>query len=158
MIRRVRLARIVTNLLSTQEVVALTAVVTSSGVRAFNMKQHEMEKRRKRELERAGIKEDDDDAPWVAPEEQQRLDEEAEQRKAEQAVLMKKIMEERAVLDAEKKAKLKEFRAKQLAMSKRRKEASAEAKLAGASSRVIDDGSHDEEPEVLKPISDQPRP
>ncbi|CUG72518.1 Hypothetical protein, putative [Bodo saltans] len=86
-------------------------------VRCFNLKEHEMERRRRRELEKAGI-DPDDDTPWIAPEEEQRIAEEDERRKAEQEVLVAAMLEKRAAEDAEKKLKFKQFRAKQVAMSK----------------------------------------
>jgi hypothetical protein len=98
-----------------------------SPVILFNLKQHEMEKRRRRELEKAGI-DPDDDAPWIAPEEQQRIDDEAAQRKAEENERVKKLLAERDKEDAEKRKKFKEFRAKQLKMSKDRKQSAAEIK------------------------------
>ncbi|KAG5464292.1 hypothetical protein LSCM1_00473 [Leishmania martiniquensis] len=95
----------------------------------FDLRKHEMEKRRLRDLEKAGIDlADDDEAPWIAPEEQQRLDEEEEERRAkleeQRQVLMKKRTEE----DAAKRQKFKEFRARQIAMSRQRKEAATEKK------------------------------
>lgn len=92
--------------------------------RNFNVRDHEREKRRLRELERAGV-DPNDDAPWIAPEEEQRLAEEDEQRKAEQAEALKKILAEREKQDAERKTRMKEFRAKQIAMSKKRKDDAA---------------------------------
>ncbi|CBZ26299.1 conserved hypothetical protein [Leishmania mexicana MHOM/GT/2001/U1103] len=95
----------------------------------FDLRKHEMEKRRLRELEKAGINPtDDDDAPWIAPEEQQRLDEEEERRRAEMEEQRQAFMKKRAEEDAVKRQKFKEFRAKQIAMSRHRKETAAEKK------------------------------
>ncbi|GET93536.1 hypothetical protein, conserved [Leishmania tarentolae] len=95
----------------------------------FDLRKHEMEKRRLRELEKAGIDlTDDDDAPWIAPEEQQRLDEEEERRRAELEEQRQALLKKRAGEDAVKRQKFKEFRAKQIAMSRHRKEAVAEKK------------------------------
>ena len=93
----------------------------------FNLKQHELEKRRLRELERAGI-DPNDDEPWIAPEEQERIDEEAAQRKMEEQERIKKMLEERDKDELEKKKKLKEFRAKQLKISEERRKQAAAAK------------------------------
>ncbi|RNF14657.1 uncharacterized protein Tco025E_05733 [Trypanosoma conorhini] len=95
----------------------------------FDIKKYEMEKRRRRELEKAGIDVDEgDEAPWIAPEEQQRLDDEEGRRRAEEAERVKGMMERRAQEDIEKRKKFREFRARQLAMSRTRKEANAAAK------------------------------
>ncbi|CAC9551859.1 conserved hypothetical protein [Leishmania infantum JPCM5] len=95
----------------------------------FDLRKHEMEKRRLRELEKAGIDPtDDDDAPWIAPEEQQRLDEEEERRRAEMEEQRQAFIKKRAEEDAVKRQKFKEFRAKQIAMSRHRKEAAEEKK------------------------------
>ncbi|CAJ1012938.1 hypothetical protein Q4I28_008251 [Leishmania naiffi] len=95
----------------------------------FDLRKHEMEKRRLRELEKAGINPtDDEDAPWIAPEEQQRLDEAEEQRRAEMEEQRQGLMKKRAEEDAVRRRKFKEFRAKQIAMSRHRKETMAEKK------------------------------
>lgn len=95
----------------------------------FDLRKHEMEKRRRRELEKAGIDPaDESDAPWIAPEEQQRLDEEEEQRRAEMEEQRQAFLKKRAEEDAVKRQKFKEFRAKQIAMSRHRKEALADKK------------------------------
>ncbi|KEG14611.1 hypothetical protein DQ04_00381160 [Trypanosoma grayi] len=107
----------------------------------FDIKQYEKEKRRRRELEKAGIDADaDDDEPWIAPEEQQRIDEEEELRRAEEAERVKEMLRRRDQEDAEKRKKFKEFRARQLAMSRNRKEAQAAAKRHERSeSRVVEE-------------------
>ncbi|RNF12864.1 hypothetical protein TraAM80_00021 [Trypanosoma rangeli] len=103
--------------------------VCCTAIVRFDMKKYEMERRRRRELEKAGIDPDDDgDAPWIAPEEQQRLDEEEERRRAEEAERVKEMLERRAQEDIEKRKKFREFRARQLAMSRNRKEANAAVK------------------------------
>lgn len=95
----------------------------------FDLRQHEMEKRRLRELEKAGIDPNDEDAePWIAPEEQQRIDEEEEQRRAELEEQRKAMLQKRAEEDEVKKQKFKEFRARQISMSRHRKEEMAEKK------------------------------
>ncbi|ORC90378.1 uncharacterized protein TM35_000081760 [Trypanosoma theileri] len=115
--------------------------VCGTPVVRFDIRQHEMEKRRRRELERAGIDVDnDDDEPWIAPEEQQRLDEEEAKRAAEEAERVKEMMKRREEEDMEKRKKFKEFRARQLAMSRNRKEANIAAKhQKRADSRVIEE-------------------
>ncbi|PWU97818.1 hypothetical protein C4B63_14g178 [Trypanosoma cruzi] len=106
----------------------LRAVYCTPIVR-FDMKKYEMERRRRRELEKAGIDVDEEnDEPWIAPEEQQRLDDEEERRRADEAERVKEMLNRRAQEDIEKRKKFKEFRARQLAMSRRRKEANAAAK------------------------------
>ncbi|KPI88453.1 hypothetical protein ABL78_2466 [Leptomonas seymouri] len=88
-----------------------------------------MEKRRARDLEKAGIDPNDvDDEPWVAPEEQQRLDEEEEQRRAELEEQRKAFLQKRAEEDALKRKRFKEFRAKQISMSRHRKAEVSERK------------------------------
>ncbi|KAG5465024.1 hypothetical protein LSCM4_00475 [Leishmania orientalis] len=95
----------------------------------FDLRKHEMEKRRLRELEKAGIDPgDEDDAPWIAPEEQQRLDEEEEERRAKLEEQRQALMKKRAEEDAVKRQKFKEFRARQISMSRQRKEAVTEKK------------------------------
>ncbi|CBH16101.1 hypothetical protein, conserved [Trypanosoma brucei gambiense DAL972] len=112
----------------------------STHVLQFDMKQYEMEKRRKREMERAGVSDDEDDAPWIAPEEQQRIDEEQQQRDKEEAERVREMLERREQEDIIKRKKFKEFRAKQLAMSKNRKEAAAAAKQQQrGGSRVVEE-------------------
>jgi hypothetical protein len=93
----------------------------------FDLRQHEMQKRKNRELEKAGI-DPNDDEPWIAPEEQQRLDEEEEQRRAELEEQRKAVLQKRAEEDALKRQKFKEFRAKQISMSRNRKMEVAEKK------------------------------
>ena len=113
-------------------------------VRCFNLRQQKIEERRLRELERAGI-DPNDDTPWLAPEEIQRLSEEEEQKKAEQAEALKKLMEERSKQDVLRRQKMKEFRAKQIAANRQRKvEASSSSEHGGgvdvgAKSRVIEE-------------------
>jgi hypothetical protein len=121
-------------------------------VRCFDLKQHELERRRRRELEKAGI-DPDDDTPWIAPEEEQRIAEEDERRKAEQDLLVKAMLEKRAAEDAEKKLKFKEFRAKQVAMSRQRKEESAANKEAkkNNSREIVEDVVEDPDNVPAKP-------
>nr|CCC94080.1 unnamed protein product [Trypanosoma congolense IL3000] len=114
----------------------------------FNIKQYEMEKRKKRELERAGINEDDDDEPWIAPEEQQRVEEEQQLRDKEEADRVREMLERRAQEDIVKRKMFREFRAKQLAMSRQRKEAAAATKQRSRGNdrlleEIIDDTSED---------------
>lgn len=105
------------------------APLAATPVCRFDLRKHEMEKRKKRDMEKAGIDpNDDDDGPWIAPEEQQRLDEEEEQRRAELEEARKAFLQKRAEEDAEKRQKFKEFRAKQIAMSRTRKMETAEKK------------------------------
>ncbi|KPA81494.1 putative mitochondrial hypothetical protein [Leptomonas pyrrhocoris] len=105
------------------------AVFFSTSTCRFDLRQHEMEKRRARDLEKAGIDpRDADDEPWIAPEEQQRLDEEEEQRRAELEEQRKAFLEKRAEEDAVKRQRFKEFRAKQISMSRQRKAELAEKK------------------------------
>jgi hypothetical protein len=121
-------------------------------VRCFDLKQHELERRRRRELEKAGI-DPDDDTPWIAPEEEQRIAEEDERRKAEQDMLVKAMLEKRAAEDAEKKLKFKEFRAKQVAMSRQRKEESAANKEAkkNNSREIVEESVEDPDDVPAKP-------
>lgn len=136
-----------------------TATYTStlvSQVRFFNLREHELERRRLRELEKAGI-DPNDDSPWIAPEEEQRIAEEDERRKAEEAEKVKAMLEKRAAEDAEKKLKFKEFRAKQIAMSRKRKEENAErkeekkARAAEEVGREIGEADVDDEVSVSTP-------
>ncbi|KAG5490597.1 hypothetical protein JKF63_00718 [Porcisia hertigi] len=102
----------------------------------FDLRKHEMEKRRRRELEKAGIDPaDDDDAPWIAPEEQQRLEEEEEQQRAEKEAQRQAFLKKRAEEEIVKRQKFKEFRARQIAMSRQRKESMAEKKEEGRQHR-----------------------
>lgn len=109
----------------------------------FSVRKHEMEKRRLRELERAGIDpNDDDNEPWIAPEEQQRLVEEEEARQAEEEERRKEFLAKRAEEDTAKRQKFKEFRAKQIAMSRSRKEAAKEQRAAaGGEAEEAGEGS-----------------
>lgn len=104
-------------------------VFRSSAVCRFDLRQYQMEKRKAREMEKAGIDpNDEDDRPWIAPEEQQRLDEEEEQRRAELEEQRKALLQKRAEEDSLKRQKFKEFRAKQISMSRNRKVEMAEKK------------------------------
>ncbi|KAH9578013.1 hypothetical protein LSM04_002575 [Trypanosoma melophagium] len=126
--------------------------VCTTPVLRFDIRQHEMERRRRRELEKAGIDiNNDDDEPWIAPEEQQRMDEEEAKRAAEEAERVKEMMRRREEEDLEKRKKFKEFRARQLAMSRRRKEANAAAKQHKRSeNRVIEEVIDDTETKANK--------
>ncbi|KAG8348723.1 hypothetical protein TRVL_00456 [Trypanosoma vivax] len=121
----------------------------------FDIKKYEMEKRRRRELERAGIDEDDD-APWVAPEEQERIDQEAEMRAKEEAERVQQMLERRAKEDIEKRKKFREFRAQQLAMSRNRKAANATVKQSTrGAGRVVEEFVNDASDD---PSSSSPSP
>lgn len=118
-----------------------------------------MEKRRLRELEKAGINPDDDDEPWIAPEEQQRLDEEEQARQAEEEQRRQEFLAKRAEEDAVKRMKFKEFRAKQVSMSRHRKEAAAGKKSAHrgprqGADRVVEEGAKEEAAEEAAAVAE----
>jgi hypothetical protein len=102
---------------------------------SFNLKQHEQEKRKRKEEERLGIA--DGDEPWILPEEQQRIDEEAAERERERQEKLKAHLAEMEEQEKERRAKFKEFRAKQIAMSKKRKSASESKHSATGDTRVV---------------------
>lgn len=100
-----------------------------TGILRFDVKSHAMEKRRRRELEKAGIDPDvEEELPWIAPEEQQRIDEEEAARKACEEERRKEFLAKRASEDEMKRKRFKEFRARQIAMSQNRKEEQASRK------------------------------
>lgn len=111
----------------TKTVTSRRAFAAFTSVCHFDLRAYEIEKRRRRDLEKAGI-DPDDDEPWIAPEEQQRIDEEDAARRAEEEELRKQFLSKRAEDDAIKRQRFKEFRARQIAISRNRKDASAEKK------------------------------
>jgi len=118
--------------------------------RCFNIKQHEMEKRRRRELERAGI-DPDDDTPWVDEQTQAEMDEAAANKKREEEERARAMMETRDKEDAIKRQKFKEFRAQQLKQSRQQRDLNQKSHgpSHGRQSRFqVDDSLPPEEPET----------
>jgi uncharacterized protein YaiL (DUF2058 family) len=123
--------------------------VTATPLRRFDFKQQELEKRRRRQLERAGVRvDDDDDEPWVLPEEQQRIDEADAATKAADEERVRDLLAARQLADRQKQKDFRKFRAVQLKRSKEVKKANASdpmsspveaAKAARASEVVVDE-------------------
>ncbi|EPY35669.1 hypothetical protein STCU_01005 [Strigomonas culicis] len=136
---------------------ALASLVGApTAIRRFDLKKHEMEKRRLRELEKAGI-DPDDDEPWVAPEEQARLDDEEAARQAEEEARLRAYLAKRDEEDAKKREKFKQFRARQVAMSKQRKKANAERKVERTAQRGGDEEVEEENSDVTaEPLQEGP--
>lgn len=98
----------------------------SASLLAFDLKKRILEERRQREMERAGITEDDEE--YVDPLEKERLEQEAAARESEKNKRLKELEEEAHERFLAKRQDQKAFRAQMLKKSElRRKEAAARA-------------------------------
>ncbi|CCW69873.1 unnamed protein product [Phytomonas sp. Hart1] len=110
-------------------------IVYPSTLLRFDIKKHEMEKRRMRELAKASSSsivdhEDDEDDSFISPEEQHRREEEEKQSRLEEERIRTQLLEKRSIEEAEKRRRFMEFRARQIEMSHKRKETTAAKKEA----------------------------